>query len=76
MSEELIQKNLTEKGISFGKYEFYNIGNTTINALKNYNIVPNKDYGKYKNLKPDALLVNRNNKNNIQVIAVIEYKNH
>lgn len=74
MSEELIQKNLTETGEKFDKYEFYNIGNTNINALKQYNIIPNKDYKNYYLLKPDALLVNRENKNNIQAITVFEYK--
>jgi len=74
MSEELIQKGLTEKGLTIGNYEFYNIGNTTINQLKKYKVIPNKNYKEYKKNKPDALLVDRRNKNNIKVLLVIEYK--
>ena len=76
MSEELIQKKLTKHGIKFDNYEFYSIGNTTLNQLKKYEIIPDLDYGTYDKLKPDALVVDRSNKKNIQVIAVIEYKSH
>lgn len=75
MSEELVQQNLLKKGEMFGdKYEYYSIGKTTINQLKKSNIIPDKNYGKYKKLKPDGLLVDRRNPKNIRVIAVIEYK--
>jgi type I restriction enzyme M protein len=37
-------------------------------------IIPNKNYGKYGTRKPDALLVDRRNKQKIKVIAVIEHK--
>lgn len=74
MSEELIQKNLTEHGVFFDNYEFYSLGSTTIKSLSNYNIIPSYDYKGYDRLKPDALLVDKSDNNNIKVIAVIEYK--
>ncbi len=74
MSEELIQKGFTQSGIKVGNYEFYPIGTTTLNQLKKYKIIPKHNYGKYGTRKPDALLVDRRNKNDIKVLAVIEYK--
>ncbi|MCX6822246.1 MAG: N-6 DNA methylase [Candidatus Aenigmarchaeota archaeon] len=74
MSEELIQKGLTKKGLTIGNYEFYNIGNTTINQLKKYKVIPNKQYKGYEKNKPDALLIDRRNKNNIKILLVVEYK--
>ncbi len=44
MSEEIIQRGYTKHGLIIGNYQFYNIGQTTINQLKKYKIVPNKDY--------------------------------
>lgn len=74
MSEELKANNYTKKGNPFGVYESYTIGATTINELKKYKIVPNKEYGEYGKRKPDGLIVDRRNKDDIKVIAVIEYK--
>jgi len=74
MSEELIQKGLTESGLKIGNYEFYPIGATTLNQLKRYKIVPSRDYKKYGARKPDALLVDRRNKSKIKVILVVEHK--
>jgi len=34
MSEELIQRGLTEAGLTFGNYQYYNIGNTNIRSLR------------------------------------------
>ncbi|MCF6094508.1 N-6 DNA methylase [Microaerobacter geothermalis] len=74
MSEELIQKRLTERGQKIGNYEYYNIGATNLNELKAHKIIPDRNYGSYALQKPDGLIVDRRNKNNIQVIAVIEFK--
>lgn len=74
MSEELKAKNYTKKGDTFGTFESYTIGATTISELKKYKIIPNLDYNQYNRKKPDGLIVDRQNKNNIRVIAVIEYK--
>jgi type I restriction-modification system DNA methylase subunit len=76
MSEELAQKGLTEHGLRIGNYEFYNIGSSTLNQLKKYRIIPEKDYKEYGARKPDALLVDRRNKNRIKVICVIEVKDN
>ena len=73
-SEELIQRKLTEHGKSFGPYEFYSIGGVTLNQLKSYNIVPIKKYEQYGSRKPDFLLVDRRNKNDIRVIICGESK--
>ncbi len=74
MSEELIQRGLTQHGLAFGPYEFYNIGQTTIGSLKTYGIIPNKSYTGFSTKKPDALLVDRRVPTSISVVAVIEYK--
>lgn len=76
MSEELAQKGLTEHGLRIGNYEFYNIGNTTLNQLKKYKIIPDKDYKEYSSRKPDTLLVDRRNKKQIKVILVTEVKDN
>jgi type I restriction enzyme M protein len=74
MSEEIIQKDYEDHGLKIEKYQFYNLGSTTISTLKKYKIIPNKDYKEYEKKKPDALLVDRRNKSKPSVIAVIEYK--
>jgi hypothetical protein len=55
-SEELKQRGLTKNGVIFGEYQYYNLGNTTINQLKTSNIIPNLDYGNYGVRKPDGLI--------------------
>ncbi len=74
MSEELISKGFTEAGVKIGHLEYFPTQDTTLNQYKNYRIIPNVDYGRYSQRKPDGLLVNRQNKENITVIAVVEYK--
>ena len=75
MSEELIKDNIQKNGVKFNRFEYYlYLGATSINQLKKAKIIQDKDYKEYGSLKPDALLVDRDNKDNIKVIAVIEYK--
>ena len=69
MSEELIQRNLIEAPEKMGDWNFYNIGATTLKALKGAKIIPDRDYDEYEKKKPDALLVKKP-----LVIAAIEYK--
>lgn len=69
MSEELLQRDLIANPEKVGKWDFYNIGATSVKALKENKIIRNIDYGKIENKKPDALIVQKKN-----VIAVIEYK--
>lgn len=69
MSEELIQRNLIEAPEKMGDWNFYNIGATTLKALKSAKIIPNRDYDEYEGKKPDALIVKKP-----LVIAAIEYK--
>ena len=44
MSEELIQRNLIEAPEKMSDWNFYNIGATTLKALKGAKIIPDKDY--------------------------------
>jgi len=74
LSEKLIQKGLTVNGLKIGYYQYYNIGNTTLNQLKNANIIPKKDYKEYEWKKPDVILIDRRNINNIKVLVVVEHK--
>lgn len=69
MSEELLQRDLSKNPEKIGKWDFYNIGSTTIKTLKEYGIIRNVDYGNAEHKKVDALIVQKKN-----VIAVIEYK--
>ena len=69
MSEELIQRNLDKAPEKMGQWDYYNIGATTLKALKNAKIIPNKDYREFESKKPDALIVKKP-----QVIAVVEHK--
>ncbi|MBF0230537.1 MAG: N-6 DNA methylase [Desulfamplus sp.] len=69
MSEELLQRGFDKKPEKFGKWDFYNIGSTTVRSLKSYGIIRSVDYGDVEGKKVDALIVNKKN-----VIAVIEYK--
>lgn len=69
MSEELIQRNLPNAPEKMGDWNFYNIGSTTLKALKGAKIIPNRDYDEYETKRPDALIVKAS-----QVIAVVEYK--
>ena len=68
MSEELLQRDLKNPP-KFGRWDFYNIGATSIKSLKENNIIHNFNYGGEEKKKVDALLVQKKN-----VIAVIEYK--
>jgi type I restriction-modification system DNA methylase subunit len=69
MSEELIQRGLISSPEKFGSWNYYNIGSTTLKALKNAKIIPDKDYDEYEHKKPDALICK-----NPVVVAAIEYK--
>lgn len=69
MSEELLQRDLLKNPEKFGKWDFYNIGATTVKALKEYGIIRNVNYGDVEKKKVDGLIVQKKN-----VIAVIEYK--
>lgn len=69
MSEELLQRDLLDNPEKIGKWDFYNIGATSIKALKEHGIIRNVNYGKEERKKVDGLIVQKKN-----VIAVIEYK--
>ena len=71
MSEELIQRGLDKKNPTskIGKWDYYSIGATTLNALKKANIIRNVDYGSLESKKVDGIIIN-----NKDVIAVIEFK--
>lgn len=71
MSEELLQRGLDKNNptAKIGKWDYYNIGATTLKALKGANIIRNIDYGSLENKKVDALIVNKKD-----VIAVVEFK--
>ena len=56
MSEELLQRNLVKKPGKIGNWDFYNIGSTTIKALKKYGIIRNVNYGVIEKKKVDALI--------------------
>lgn len=63
MSEELLQKgyvrNGKARGERVGPYESFNLGATTLEQLRRFGIVPDRDYGKHAKKKPDGLIVDR-----------------
>jgi type I restriction enzyme M protein len=69
MSEELIQRNLIDAPEKMGLWNYYNIGSTTLKALKNAKIIPDHDYAEFEAKKPDALIIKKP-----VVIAAIEHK--
>ncbi|MDD5197277.1 MAG: N-6 DNA methylase [Candidatus Gracilibacteria bacterium] len=72
MSEQLKQ---LDAGVKIGnKFEYFNLGDVTIQSLAKAGIIPKKDYGDYNIKRPDGLLVDRSNKKNPKVIAIVEYK--
>lgn len=70
MSEELLQRDLIDNPEKIGKWEFRNIGATTLNALKNAGIIPKKDYKNFEKRKPDGIITDKK-----QVVAIVENKN-
>lgn len=69
MSEELLQRGLDQEPEKIGKWDFYNIGSTTIDALKQHGIIRNVDYGAIGRKKVDGIITYQKN-----VIAIIENK--
>ncbi|NRB11023.1 MAG: N-6 DNA methylase [Rickettsiaceae bacterium] len=69
MSEELLQRNLIKSPEKIGAWDFYNIGATTINALKHAEIIRSIDYGNIGCKKIDAIITKQK-----EVIAIVEYK--
>lgn len=69
MSEELLQRDLINNCQKLGKWDYYNIGATSVKALKEHGIIRNVNYGVEEKKKVDGLIVQKKN-----VIAVIEYK--
>lgn len=69
MSEELLQRDLIKSPAKIGKWDFYNIGATTVKSLKENGIIRDIDYGEDEKKKVDGLLVLKKD-----VVAVIEYK--
>lgn len=72
MSEELLQLYPNGKGKKIGRYEMFQAQLITINQYAQNGIIPNIDYGKFKEQKPDAIIINRIP--NVQVIAAGEIK--
>ena len=74
MSEELIQRNLINKGLQFVEFEYFPTHSTTIKQYKQAKIIKNISYGLYEKRKPDGLIVDRRNITDIQVILLTEHK--
>lgn len=74
MSEELSQTGHMTHGLQLGSFEFYSIGNTTLSQLERAGIIPLKDFHEYGTRKPDAMMVDRRDRDNIKVICILEHK--
>lgn len=75
--EELIQRgyigNLPSSVEKIGKYDYYNLGATTINVLQKNGIVPSGNYENIKSRKPDGLIID-NTTGFPRVVAIVENK--
>lgn len=69
MSEELLQRDLLRTPDKIGPWSFYNIGSTSVKALKEHGIIRDVSYGLLERKKVDGIVVEKQN-----VIAIIEYK--
>ena len=69
MSEELHQRDLINNPDKIGKWNFYNIGATSLNALKNAGIIPKKDYKTFERRKPDGIITTKK-----EVVGIVENK--
>ncbi len=56
MSEELNQRDLIHNPEKIGKYDFRNIGSTSLLQLKKAGIIHNKSYTNFEKRKPDAII--------------------
>lgn len=65
MSEELLQTI----PLQIGRYTYYRLGATTLNQLRDADIIPKRNYDKLERKKPDGLLVYHG-----EIRAVVEYK--
>lgn len=66
MREESLQRDLIKNPEKIGTWNFYNIGATTINALKEADIIRSIDYGDVSRKKVDAIITRQK-----EVIAII-----
>ncbi len=73
MSEEILKRKYDKAGDPLGDWEFFTIGETNLNALKKFGIIPKKDYGAFASNKPDELVVDRRGVDP-DVLLVVEYK--
>ena len=73
MSEELIQRGLRGGGRAFGVYEYLNIGNTRLSALRDALLIPARDYEGFESRKPDGLILDNRGKTP-RIVAVVEFK--
>ena len=69
MSEELLQRDLINNPDKIGKWNFHNIGATSLLQLKNAGIIPKKDYKNFERRKPDGIITSKKD-----VIGIIENK--
>ncbi|WP_342259555.1 hypothetical protein [Candidatus Tisiphia endosymbiont of Metellina segmentata] len=69
MSEELLQRDLIKNPQKIGTWNFYDIGATTISALKKADIIRSIDYGDVLNKRVDGIITKQK-----EVIAIVEFK--
>ncbi|MGR5240526.1 N-6 DNA methylase [Photobacterium damselae] len=73
MSEEILKRGYDKKGDVLGEWELFTIGETTLNQLKKFGIIPNKSYGSNGKRQPDEIVIDRRN-GEPEVLVVVEYK--
>lgn len=74
MRAENFRRTDSIKTHDFFDWKYFAIGNTSFNVLSQLNVINKKDFGKFTKKEPDALIVDSRNSKNINVIAVVEWK--
>ncbi len=73
MSEEILKRGYGSRGDAFGDWELFTIGETNLNQLKKFGIIPQKNYGESGHYQPDELIVDRRT-SSPEVLVVVEFK--
>lgn len=60
-------------GLAYGSYEYLNIGETSLSALRDAKLIPPADYIAFEGRKPDGLIIDRRGKKP-RVVVVVEFK--
>lgn len=74
MRAEDFKRNDSTKIHDFFDWKYFAVGKVSFESLSKFNVINKKDFGKFTEKEPDAVLIDNRNPKNINVIAVVEWK--